>query len=361
MKKDKNFYALILAGGLGSRFWPASKESLPKQFIDLTGSGKTLIQETFIRIQKIIQIENIFISTNEKYKELVLKQIPEINSKNLICEQVKRNTAPSILYASLKISQINKNSKMIVLPSDHYIKKLNEFYKNVEHAFSVSKSDRLVTFGINPKFPSTNYGYIKVKNTRESFQKVLRFTEKPGRKLAEKFLRSNMYFWNSGIFIWSTESILNAFKIFEPDLIKIFKSNLRNFDSDEEMHFFKIIFPKIKSLSIDYSILEKAQNTYVIKSDFQWSDLGTWESLFETLSKKNLKKNINIGFKENYLNSSDGNIMFSDQKKIIILDSLQDHIIVNNKEMLMIIPRKKIESIQKLKEILIKRFGDDFN
>ncbi|RPG56425.1 MAG: mannose-1-phosphate guanylyltransferase, partial [Flavobacteriales bacterium TMED96] len=250
MKKDKNFYALVLAGGLGSRFWPASKESLPKQFIDLTGSGKTLIQETFIRIQKIIQIENIFISTNEKYKELVLKQIPEINSKNLICEQVKRNTAPSILYACLKISQINKKSKVIVLPSDHYIEKLNEFYKNVEHAFTVSKSDRLVTFGINPKFPSTNYGYIKVKNTRESFQKVLRFTEKPGRKLAEKFLRSNMYFWNSGIFIWSTESILNAFKIFEPDLIKTFKSNLRNFDSDEEMHFFKIIFPKIKSLSI---------------------------------------------------------------------------------------------------------------
>ena len=361
MKKDKNFYALILAGGLGSRFWPASKESLPKQFIDLTGSGKTLIQETFIRIQKIIQIENIFISTNEKYKELVLKQIPEISSKNLICEQVKRNTAPSILYASLKISQINKKSKVIVLPSDHYIKKLNEFYKNVEHAFSVSKSDRLVTFGINPKFPSTNYGYIKVKNTRESFQKVLRFTEKPGRKLAEKFLRSNMYFWNSGIFIWSTESILNAFKIFEPDLIKTFKSNLRNFDSDEEIHFLKLFFPKIKSLSIDYSILEKAQNTYVIKSDFQWSDLGTWESLFETLSKKNLKKNINIGFKENYLNSSDGNIMFSDQKKIIILDSLQDHIIVNNKEMLMIIPRKKIESIQNLREILIKRFGNDFN
>ncbi len=179
--------------------------------------------------------------------------------------------------------------------------------------------------------------------------------------MAEKFLRSNMYFWNSGIFIWSTESILNAFKIFEPDLIKTFKSNLRNFDSDEEIQFFKIFFPKIKSLSIDYSILEKAQNTYVIKSDFQWSDLGTWDSLFETLSKKNLKKNINIGFKENYLNSSDGNIMFSNQKKIIILDSLQDHIIVNNKEMLMIIPREKIESIQKLKEALVKRFGNDLN
>ena len=361
MKKDKNFYALILAGGLGSRFWPASKESLPKQFIDLTGSGKTLIQETFIRIQKIIQIENIFISTSEKYKDLVLKQIPNINLNNLICEPLKRNTGPSILYASLKINQINKKSKVIVLPSDHYIKKLNEFYKNVEQAFSVSKSDRLVTFGINPHFPSTNYGYIEVNDTKESFQKVLRFTEKPGKELAEKFLRSNMHFWNSGIFIWSTESILNAFKIFEPDLIKTFKKNLRNFDSDEEIHFFKIIFPKIKSSSIDYSILEKAQNTYVIKSDFEWSDLGTWESLFETLSKKNIKKNINIGFKEIYLNSSDGNIMFSDQKKIIILDSLHDYIVVNNKEMLMIVPRKKIESIQNLREILVKRFGNDFN
>ena len=258
MKKDNNFYALILAGGLGSRFWPASKESLPKQFIDLTGSGKTLIQETFIRVKKIIKTENIFISTNERYKDLVTKQIPEINSKNLICEPLMRNTAPSILYGSLKISQINKEAKMIVLPSDHFIKKLNEFYKNVEHAFSVSKSDHLVTFGINPSFPSTNYGYIKVKNTRESFQKVLRFTEKPGKKLAEKFLRSNMYFWNSGIFVWSTESILNAFKFFEPDLTKIFKSNLKNFDSDEETHFFKIIFPKIKSLSIDYSIFRES-------------------------------------------------------------------------------------------------------
>ena len=361
MKKDNNFYALILAGGSGSRFWPASRESLPKQFIDLTGSGKTLIQETFVRINKIIKTKNIFISTNKKYKNLVTKQIPEINSKNLICEPLMRNTAPSILYASLKIHQINQKAKLIVVPSDHYIDKLSEFYKDVEYAFSLSKSNQLVTFGIKPKFPSINYGYIKVKNIRESFQKVLRFTEKPGKKLAEKFLRSNMYFWNSGIFVWSTESILNAFKVFEPDLIKTFKSNLKNFDSDEETHFFKIIFPKIKSLSIDYSILEKAENTYVIKSNFEWSDLGTWESLFETLSKKNIKKNINIGFKETYINSSDGNIMFSDKKKIIILDSLQDHIIVNNKEMLMIIPRNKIESIPRLKEVLIKRFGNDFN
>ena len=358
MKNNNNFYALILAGGSGSRFWPASKESLPKQFIDLTGSGKTLIQETFIRIKKIIKTKNIFISTNKKYKDLVLKQIPEINLQNLICEPLKRNTGPSILYASLKINHINKKSKVIVLPSDHYIKKLNEFYKNVEHAFSVSKRDQLITFGINPKFPSTNYGYIKVKSTRESFQKILRFTEKPSKKLAEKFLRSNMYFWNSGVFIWSTQTILNAFNVFEPELIKTFKSNLGNFDTTEEIHFFKNIFPKIKSLSIDYSIIEKAQNTYVIKSNFEWSDLGTWESLFQTLSKKNLKKNISIGFKGEYLNSSSGNIMFSDEKKLIIIDSLEDHIIVNNNEMLVVIPRNKIESIEKLKNILITKFGN---
>jgi len=358
MRKYNNFYALILAGGSGSRFWPASKETLPKQFIDLTGSGKTLIQETFIRINKIIKTENIIISTNNKYKNLVLNQIPGIKSKNLICEPLKRNTAPSILYASLKINRINKKSKVIVLPSDHYIKKLNEFYKNVEHAFSVSKSDQLVTFGVNPKFPSTNYGYIKVKNTRESFQKALRFTEKPSKKLAERFFKSNKYFWNCGIFVWSTESILNAFNIFEPDLIKTFKSNLENFDSSEEIYFFQNIFPKIKGLSIDYSILEKAQNTYVIKSNFEWSDLGTWESLFESLSKKNLKKNISIGFEDKYLNSSSGNIMFSDEKKLIILDSLEDHIIVNNNEMLVVIPRSKIGSIEKLKKILIKKFGN---
>ena len=361
MKKDNNFYALILAGGSGSRFWPASRESLPKQFIDLTGSGKTLIQETFVRINKIIKTKNIFISTNKKYKDQLLAQIPTINLNNLICESLKRNTAPSILYASLKINQINQKAKLIVLPSDHYIEKLSEFYKNVEHAFSVSNRGQLVTFGINPKFPSTNYGYIKVNDTRESFQKVLKFTEKPSEKLAEKFIESKMYFWNSGIFVWSTETILNAFENLEKSLTKIFKSNLKKFDSAEEDYFFQNIFPKIKSLSIDYSILEKAENTYVIKSNFEWSDLGTWESLFETLSKKNIKKNINIGFKENYLNSSDGNILFSDQKKIIILDSLNDHIIVNNKEMLMIIPRNKIESIENLKEVLIKRFGNDFN
>ena len=194
MKKDNNFYALILAGGSGLRFWPASRESLPKQFVDLTGSGKTLIQETFVRINKIIKTKNIFISTNEKYKNLVLTQIPKVNSNNLICEPLKRNTAPSILYASLKINQINQKAKLIVLPSDHYIEKLNEFYKNVEHAFSVSKHNHLITFGVNPKFPSTNYGYIKVSNTRESFQKVLRFTEKPSMQLAENFLRSDMYF-----------------------------------------------------------------------------------------------------------------------------------------------------------------------
>jgi len=358
MKKDNNFYALILAGGSGSRFWPASRESLPKQFIDLTGSGKTLIQETFDRIKKIIKTKNIFISTNEKYKNLLLKQIPNINLDNLICEPLKRNTAPSILYASLKINQINQKSKLIVLPSDHYIEKLNEFYKNVEHAFSVSKKDQLLTFGINPKFPSTNYGYIKVNNTRQSFQKVLRFTEKPGKQMAEKFLKSKMYFWNSGIFVWSTETILKAFENLQPNLIKTFKSNLKKFDTSEEIYFFKNIFPKTKGLSIDYSILEKAENTYVIKSKFEWSDLGTWESLFETLSKKNPKININIGFKDEYLNSSTGNIMFSDEKKLVILDSLQDHIVVNSNEMLIIIPRKKIESIQKLKEILIKKIGN---
>ena len=361
MKKDNNFYALILAGGSGSRFWPASRESLPKQFIDLTGSGKTLIQETFLRIKKIIKTKNIFISTNEKYRNHLLKQIPKLNINNFIFEPLKRNTAPSILYASLKINQINQKAKLIVLPSDHHIEKLNEFYKNVEHAFSVSKSHHLVTFGVIPKFPSTNYGYIKVNNTKDSFQKVLRFTEKPGKQMAEKFLKSKIYFWNSGIFVWSTETILKAFENLQPNLIKTFKSNLKKFDTSEEIYFFENIFPKTKPLSIDYSILEKAKNTYVIRSNFEWSDLGTWESLFETLSEKNIKKNINIGFKENYLNSSDGNIMFSDQKKIIILDSLQDHIIVNNKEILMVIPRNKIKSIQKLKEVLIKRFGVDFN
>ena len=358
MKKNNNFYALILAGGSGSRFWPASRESLPKQFIDLTGSGKTLIQETFNRVNKIIKTKNIFISTNEKYKNLVLTQIPKVSSFNLICEPLKRNTAPSILFASLKINHINQKAKLIVLPSDHFIEKLNEFYKNVEYAFTVSKRDQLLTFGINPKFPSTNYGYIKVSNTIESFQKVLRFTEKPNKQLAEKFLKSKIYFWNSGIFVWSTEAIINAFEKLETDLIKTFKSNLKNFDSAEEIHFFQNIFPKIKGKSIDYSILEKAENTYVIRSNFEWSDLGTWHSLFETLSKKNTKNNIGIGFKEKYLNSSTGNILFSNEKKLIIMDDLKDHIVVNNNEMIIIVPRKKIKSIQNLKEILIKKFGD---
>lgn len=361
MKKDNNFYALLLAGGSGTRFWPASRVSLPKQFIDLTGSGETLIQETFNRINKIIKTKNIFISTNEKYKSLLLKQIPETSVSNLICEPLKRNTAPSILYASLKINQINQNAKLIVLPSDHHIKKISEFYKNVEHAFSLSKSDYLITFGIIPKFPSTNYGYIKVNNTKESFQKVQRFIEKPVKKAALKFLKSKMYFWNSGIFVWSTGTILKAFKDLQPNLIKTFKSNLKKFNSSEEINFFQNVFPKIKAVSIDYCILEKAKNTHVIRSNFEWSDLGTWESLFETLSKKNPNKNINIGFKNKHVNSSMGNIMFSDQKKLIILDSLNDHIIINNNEMLVIIPRNKIDSIPSLRKNLIERFGDGFN
>jgi len=361
MKKDNNFYALILAGGSGTRFWPASRESLPKQFIDLTGSGKTLIQETFVRINKIIKTKNIFISTNEKYKNLVLTQIPKVNSNNLICEPLRRNTAPSILYASLKINQINQNAKLIVLPSDHHIMKISEFCKNVEHAFSLSKSDHLITFGIIPKFPSTNYGYIKVNNTKDSFQKVQRFIEKPIKKKALKFLKSKLYFWNSGIFVWSTETILKMFENLQPNLIKTFKSNLKKFDASEEINFFQNIFPKIRAVSIDYSILEKAKNTYVIRSNFEWSDLGTWESLFETLSKKNPKKNINIGFKNKHEISSMGNIMFSDQKKLIILDSLKDHIIINNNEMLVILPKNKIGTIQNLRENLIDRFGNEFN
>ncbi len=356
--KNNNYYALILAGGSGSRFWPASRESIPKQFIDLTGSGKTLIQETFFRINKIIKTKNIFISTNEKYKNLILSQISKVNLNNLICEPIKRNTAPSILYSSLKIDQINKKAKLIVLPSDHYIDKLNEFYKNVEKAFSASNSNKLITFGINPKFPSTNYGYIKVNDTRQTFQKALKFTEKPSKKLAQNFLKSNNYFWNSGIFVWSTHAILNAFENLEPRLIKKFKSNLKKFDPTEETQFFQKIFPKIKGLSIDYSVLEKAKNVYVIKSNFEWSDLGTWDSLFDTLSKRSPKKNISIGFKNKYLNSSDGNIIFSNKKKLIILDSIKDYVVVDNDEMLFIIPRKKTNSIQKLREILINKFGN---
>ncbi|MFA7446199.1 MAG: mannose-1-phosphate guanylyltransferase, partial [Flavobacteriaceae bacterium] len=282
MKKDKNFYAILMAGGVGSRFWPLSTADFPKQFHDMLGTGETLLQKTFSRLQKIVPTENILVLTNQKYNDLVLQQL-NISQNQVILEPAMRNTAPCILYASLKIHKQNPKAQIVVAPSDHWIKDENSFAEHLKQSFEFcATSDALMTLGIEPAFPNTGYGYIEFdKKDQNPIKKVKQFREKPNLKTAQKFLDSGNFLWNAGIFIWSVQSVLDSFKKHQPRLFELFEKGNAFYNTENEATFIEENYPKSENISIDYAILEKADNVYVLPSVFDWNDLGTWGSLYE--------------------------------------------------------------------------------
>ena len=345
---NKNYYAILMAGGVGSRFWPVSTADFPKQFHDMLGSGSTLIQKTFSRLSKIIPEENILILTNERYNDLVLKQLPMVQQEQVLLEHAMRNTAPCILYASLKIQKLNPNAVMVVAPSDHWIEDETTFIEDLQTSFDFcEKENALMTLGIQPTFPNTGFGYIEFdKEDTNQVKKVSQFREKPDYETAKNFLASGNFLWNGGIFIWSIQSVLKAFEQFQPQLFSLFSQGIPAYNTDAEAAFISENYASAENISIDYAVMEDADNVYVLPARFDWNDLGTWGSLHEKLPK-DLQENAVVNSKV-ILENASNNIIRSDAEKLIIVDGLSDYIIVDHKDVLLIYPKSKEQEIKSL-------------
>lgn len=284
---NENNYLVILAGGAGSRFWPISSEELPKQFLDILGCGRTLIQLTLERFNGLIPKENVWVVTAEKYREIVMEQLPEIPSSNILCEPCRRNTAPCICYVSWKIKKLNTKANIVVSPSDHLVVDIQAFQSAIDDSLSfAAETDAVVTLGLKPTRPETGYGYIKADLTYSSSRKhnifrVDEFKEKPTLEIAKEYIQSPNYLWNSGIFIWNVNTIINAFRVYEPEVSSIFEGLMPYYGTDKEQNKIDESYPQCKNISVDYAILEKAEEIFVFPASFSWSDLGTWNSLRE--------------------------------------------------------------------------------
>lgn len=335
-----------MAGGVGSRFWPVSTTEFPKQFHDMLGSGETLIQKTFSRLSNIIPAENILILTNEKYNDLVLEQLPTVKQEQVLLEPAMRNTAPCILYASLKIKKQNPNAVMVVAPSDHWIEDEKAFCDNLQQCFDFCADENaLMTLGIQPTFPNTGFGYIEFdKSDSNPIKKVSQFREKPDYETAKSFLENGNFLWNGGIFIWSVKAIINSFEEFQPQMNALFLEGFDSFNTNGEADFIIQNYAKSENISIDYAILEKAENVFVLPATFDWNDLGTWGSLHEKLDKdENNNAVVNATV---LLNNSSSNIISTSKEKLVIIDGLEDFIIVDKDNVLLIYPKSKEQEIK---------------
>lgn len=365
MKNNKNYYAILMAGGVGSRFWPVSTQDFPKQFHDMLGTGDTLIQKTFNRLSKLIPKENIFILTNERYNDLVFEQLPEVTKRQVVLEPAMRNTAPCILYASLKIKKENEDAIMIVAPSDHWIEDEDAFTKNVQQAFDFcGQNDALMTLGIEPTFPNTGYGYIEYNKTEivsehnSNIKKVSQFREKPDYETAKTFISQGNFLWNAGIFMWSVKSVVAAFRKNQPDLYQLFETGYEAYNTDFEDDFIRDNYGKAQNISVDYAIMESSKNVYVIPATFDWNDLGTWGSLYDKLNKdSNDNAIVNA---QTLTEDASGNMIRTTTQKVVVVDGLKDYIIVDKDEVLLIFPKAKEQDIKKVLQSVKNTFGEHY-
>ena len=357
MAVNKNHYCIIMAGGIGSRFWPASRRNCPKQFLDILGTGKTFIRHTFERFTPIIPTENFLVVTNAAYKELVLENLPELKSEQVLSEPTGRNTAPCIAYAAFRLRVQNPDAVMVVAPSDHFIFDEEEFRSNMTECMDyVQGRDVLMTVGIRPSRPDTGYGYIQTDN-REGISKVVSFREKPDMETAVRYLEARNYVWNAGIFIWSNRSILAALERHLPEVYGCFEGHFLDFATPREDEAIARIFAECPAVSIDCGVLEKADNVYVRYSAFGWNDVGTWESLYQ-LSSKDADGNVVPAFAKTY-NTSNCMIKTS-VGKVIVVDSLRDYIVVDTPDALMICPRPNEQHIKQVLEDVKQFEGGKF-
>lgn len=337
-----------MAGGVGSRFWPVSTADYPKQFHDMLGSGETLIQKTFSRLSKSIPVENILILTNARYNALVLEQLPQVTPEQIVLEPAMRNTAPCILYASLKIKKQNPDAVVVVAPSDHWIEDEQAFTQNLQQCFDFcSQENALMTLGIQPTFPNTGFGYIEYNQTETATVKpVIQFREKPDYETAKHFLEQGNFLWNGGIFIWNVQAITEAFQHFQPAMYSLFSAGMEAYNTLSESDFIAEHYAQADNISIDYAILENARNVYVLPATFDWNDLGTWGSLHEKLDKDaqdNAVVNATV-----ILENASNNIIRAEGKKLIVIDGLDDFIIVDHHDVLLIYPKGKEQEIKRI-------------
>lgn len=358
---NKNNYVAIMAGGIGSRFWPVSRTTYPKQFLDILGTGKTLIQWTYERFASFIPNENIFVVTSEEYIELVQQQLNALPSENILSEPSRKNTAPCIAYISYKLAQKNPDACLLCAPADHIILDQETFKKVADNAFDFAKNIKsIVTIGIKPNHPNTGYGYIQYEPmaVSENVHKVKTFTEKPNLELAKTFLESGDFLWNGGIFIWQIKNIIAAFEKHLPEIHELFFTELAQFNTPNEKATIQNIYPQCTSISIDNGIMEKADNVYVIPADFGWSDLGTWNSAYDNLEK------------DYYGNAVTGNnvividakncMVHSPKDKLHVLQGLEDFIVIDTKDVLLICKKDKEQEIKEYVAEVKRNKGDKY-
>ncbi len=349
-----------MAGGIGSRFWPLSKNDCPKQFLDFLGTGKSLLQMTFERFASIFPAQNILIVSNHSYKDLILEQLPELSENQILLEPKRRNTAPCIAYAVNRIKAMTEKANIIVAPSDHLILKEDEFIKTIKEGIEfVDKNDMLLTIGIKPTRPETGYGYIQIEESDSAQHKVKTFTEKPNIDLAKVFVESGEFYWNSGIFLWNLQTINKAFDELLPKVAQQFKTDSKIFNTPAEKEFIETMFPQCPNISIDYGIMEKANNVYVMRAEFGWSDLGTWGSLYE-LSDKDEQQNVTLKCQSTFYESNN-NIVTLSPEKLAIISDLDGYIVVESNDVLLICKKDNEQAIRQFANDAQVRFDGKFN
>lgn len=363
MASNENIYCIIMAGGIGSRFWPLSRNNRPKQFLDILGTGQTLLQQTFNRVSHFCKPENVFVVTSQSYQQLVLEQLPKISSEQVLLEPMRRNTAPCIAFACHKIAQRNPNATIVVAPSDHLVLNEEAFQSTITTALEfASANDALLTIGIKPSRPETGYGYIQIGKPsgkqNKNLYKVKTFTEKPNLELAKVFLKSGEFFWNSGLFIWSLSAIQKSFNLHLPEIQSLFSEASQHFGTENESQAVSNVYSECRNISIDYGIMEKADNVYVICSEFGWSDLGTWGSLYQSLQKDS-KGNAMVG--NNIMaHNIKGCIVNVPKDKLVVLEGLENYIVVESDNILLICSKEREQDIKAYLSEAIAEKGEQF-
>lgn len=356
----QNNYCVIMAGGVGSRFWPFSRNERPKQFLDFFGTGRSLLQMTYDRFRAVVPASNILIVSNIIYKDLILEQLPEISAEQILLEPARRNTAPCIAYAVHRIKSKTQNANIIVAPSDHLIMKEERFIETIKEGLNfIENNDNLLTLGIKPSRPETAYGYIQAGDGGSSLRKVVTFTEKPNAELAKVFFETGEFFWNSGIFLWNLKTIDAAFNTYLPEVATKFNAGTEFYSTENEQDFINETYSSCPNISIDYGIMEKAENVYVLCSEFGWSDLGTWGSLYE-LSKKDENQNVTLKC-DTMIYDSKNNIIALPENKLAVVQDLDGYIVAESDNVLMICKRSNEEKIRQFVNDANLKFSEKYS
>jgi len=354
-----HYHAVIMAGGVGSRFWPVSTGAFPKQFHDMLGTGRSLLQTTFDRLHGFIPESQIQILTNRRYADLCLEQLPQIDKGQLVLEPAMRNTAPCLLLAALKIHKKDPDGLILVAPSDHWIEDVGSFEKDIKACFDYCQQhDALATLGIKPAFPNTGYGYIEAGTGEGSLVPVSRFCEKPDYNTAKEFVAAGNFYWNAGIFVWSASSIIESFQKHMPQMYALFLEGQDLYNTEAEDSFLEEHYPEAENISIDYAILERSDNVWMRTAHFDWNDLGAWGALFDKLPKDN-NNNAVVGA-ATQLSEAKGNMIYTATDKLVVIEQLNDYIVVDKEKVLLIVPKAKEQDIKKILQEVVDKHGPQY-